>query len=216
VADVNDAAYEAGQRTSLMSACFKGHTHVASLLLDNGADVNAQDEYGTTALSFAVNANKGTALDGTPLAPGKDKPASYHLAQLLISHGAAVNIRIKEGGVPPLHFAISAGPSAWDMAKLLIESGATVNTPLISELYLAGGMAISARSTAVHMAVATGNLELVETILSHDADLEVVNESGEVPADLARRPDQIDGDAEKILNLLRVAQTRGKRLDTEF
>jgi len=41
------------ERTALMAASDNGHFDVVKMLLDNGADVNAKDQNGRTALYFA-------------------------------------------------------------------------------------------------------------------------------------------------------------------
>lgn len=43
-----------------MLACFNGHSILATFLIDNGAEVNAQDKYKFTALHLA--ASNGHAL----------------------------------------------------------------------------------------------------------------------------------------------------------
>ena len=85
-----------------------GHMEIAELLLNSGADVNA------------VSKNKFVA---TPL-QGAVVRKRLDLAQLLLAHGAKVNVR-GEGGDSPLHEA--AGSGQIEFAKLLLEHGADVN-----------------------------------------------------------------------------------------
>eukprot|EP01044_Picomonas_judraskeda_P000795 COSAG03_NODE_38_length_17530_cov_148.572223_23_plen_277_part_00 len=180
--DVNDGGYEDGARSPLMWACFKGKTHIAKMLLEGGAKVNTQDSYGSTAFSFAVNARKGTNPDGEALDPRKDKPAAYYLTELLLKHGADPNLADKDGkNSPPLHFALSAGQ--YDMAILLIEGGANPNFGLHNKLYGQIGGVYGTGSTAVHMAVGEGQLDVIQSMLAHGADLELRNEAGELPVD---------------------------------
>ena len=180
--DVNDGGYEDGARSPLMWACFKGKTHIVKMLLEGGAKVNWQDSYGSTALSFAVNARKGTDTEGEQLDPRTDKPASYHITKLLLEHEADPNLADEEGkNSPPLHFALSAG--AWDMALLLIEGGANVNFGLHNKLYGQKGGLYGPGSTAVHMALGEGEVDIVEAVFKHGADLELRNEMGELPVD---------------------------------
>ena len=58
--DVNakDASFG---HTALIIASRRGHLPVVDLLLTKGADVNATDNYGNTALRWALRANKGDA-----------------------------------------------------------------------------------------------------------------------------------------------------------
>ena len=85
-----------------------GHMEIAELLLNSGADVNA------------VSKNKFVA---TPL-QGAVVRKRLDLAQLLLAHGAKVNVR-GEGGDSPLHEA--AGSGQIEFAKLLLAHGADVN-----------------------------------------------------------------------------------------
>ncbi len=85
-----------------------GHLDVAKLLIDSGADINA---------------NSKNKLNATPL-QGAVASKRIELARLYISSGANVNCRSEEGG-SPLHEA--AGNGFLDFAKLLIENGANVN-----------------------------------------------------------------------------------------
>jgi len=69
-------------------------------------DVNIQDEYGVTALSFAC-------IKG-----------HFKVADILIKHGADVNLCNRNGSTP-LHFAANEGHT--DLVKLLIENKVKVN-----------------------------------------------------------------------------------------
>lgn len=73
--------------TPLHCATWKGHPDVVALLLEAGADVNAQnqnDHWGTTPLHAAAHANQ------------------VAIAQMLIDHGADLNARDLTGQ-PPMH-----------------------------------------------------------------------------------------------------------------
>jgi ankyrin repeat protein len=74
--------------TPLHCAVWKGHQPVVALLLEAGADVNAQNEndhWGTTPLHAAAHANQAA------------------IAQLLIDHGADVQATDREGRTPMFH-----------------------------------------------------------------------------------------------------------------
>ena len=125
----------------LLEASRRGHSEVALALIEAGADVNARDAYGVTAMMFAaicgstevidrlidagadVNAQD---LDGRSvlieaLTTENDIPVST--IQLLVEAGATPNIRIS-GGVTPLMLAAAGEP---EVLQMLIDAGGDVN-----------------------------------------------------------------------------------------
>lgn len=87
--------------TPLHCATWKGHQEIVALLLEAGADVNAQNSnepWGTTPLHAAAHANQAA------------------IAQLLIEHGADVNAW-DMNGKSPLHHTTFHKAKA--VAKLL-------------------------------------------------------------------------------------------------
>jgi ankyrin repeat protein len=130
------------RRTPLHSATAGGHTEIAELLIDNGADVNANEDYGWTPLHLAA------------------KYGHREVAELLIAKGADVNAKKKDGWTP-LHLAALYGHT--EIVELLITNGADVNakteegaTPLheaagwghkeIVELLIARGVDVNAKN----------------------------------------------------------------------
>mmetsp|Transcript_173276 Transcript_173276/g.550085 ORF Transcript_173276/g.550085 Transcript_173276/m.550085 type:complete len:181 (-) Transcript_173276:136-678(-) len=92
-----------GDTTPLMLAA---HTNVVDEIkgfVDNGADLNAQDSYGWTALRYAVRANNVDA------------------ATVLIEAGADVNLASNSGRTPLMS---AAGNGMSDMLALLLKCGA--------------------------------------------------------------------------------------------
>ena len=79
--------------TALHVAIKMGDLKVAQLLLDNGADINAQDFNGYTPLILAV------------------KMRNLELVTFVVTHGADVNLANKDG-VTPLHQAAFSGNEA--------------------------------------------------------------------------------------------------------
>ena len=164
--DINDGGYEDGGRTPLHWACFKGRLEIATMLVKAGADINAQDAYGSSALSFAVNA----------------KSAAQNLTALLIEAGADVNLAAEDGkNSPPLHFALIAGKE--DMARMLVEAGADCNFGLVNKLYGRKGGLFGPGSTPLHLALGEGMLEVAKLMLASGADPSLRNEEGEIPID---------------------------------
>lgn len=92
--------------TRLHAAVKKGRANAVSKLLAEGAEINAEDDWGATPLHLAVSEKKSV--------------------KLLIEAGANVNATDchKE---TPLHFAVNANNEK--IASLLIEAGANLNEP---------------------------------------------------------------------------------------
>jgi ankyrin repeat protein len=125
----------------LLEASRRGHSEVALALIEAGADVNARDAYGVTAMMFAaicgsaevierlidegadVNAQdlNGRSVLIEALTTENDIPVST--IQSLVEAGAAPNVRIN-GGVTPLMLAATGDP---EVLQILIDAGADVN-----------------------------------------------------------------------------------------
>src|ERR1051326_1508762 len=90
-----------------MYAAAFGNAQQMKLLLESGADVNAQNAFHATALIWA----------------GGDAVKS----QLLIEHGAHVNVPTEQGR-PALMAAAKRNGNA-DLVRLLLKMGADVKTP---------------------------------------------------------------------------------------
>ncbi len=113
---------------------------VAERLINEGADVNANDSFGMTPLHMAVIANRRDVVE-VLVAHGTDINAQSHrgqtplfwavtksrkdMAEWLITHGPDVNAQ-DNYGIKPLHSAAHAGRA--DLVELLITHGAGVNT----------------------------------------------------------------------------------------
>ncbi|HQT27112.1 MAG TPA: ankyrin repeat domain-containing protein, partial [Burkholderiales bacterium] len=107
----------AGAYEELLQAAESGDLNEAGRLIAGGADVNAKDGNGVTALLGAVHFGR------------------KEVVELLLSKGADVDARTKEG-VTPLYEAAKTGNTA--MADILISRGAEIDaktrsgyTPLI-------------------------------------------------------------------------------------
>ena len=91
--------------TPLMHAAAFGSIDAMKMLLDAGADVNAKNNFGATALLWC-------ARDGEK-------------ARMLIEHGADVNVRSKQGRTPLMLASMREGGA--DIVALLLSKGADVN-----------------------------------------------------------------------------------------
>ena len=118
------------QSTPLDLAILNEHIKTAKLLIDNGADINAKDNYGNTPLHKTNNieiaktlihngadVNARNTYGNTPLYKIED----IETIKLLVDNGADVNTKNKQGNTP-LHYAGNR-----KTAKVLVDNGADVN-----------------------------------------------------------------------------------------
>ena len=190
--------------TPLHMAVQQGQKETAELLIEIGADINAEDTFGETPLHYAVGRGdmqltefliqkgadvKSTARVGwTPLhcvaANG-----SKELARLLIQKGADVNARDNFFGETPLHTAIRDGEKAFNIGLGILQitsdkrnASRDEKKAELTELLIVNGADLNAVSTAgqtaLMYAALTGNSKIVETLLQKGADINVISKSG--------------------------------------
>ncbi len=180
-------AYGADKNAELSEALTNNHSDVAKLLFENGAgaDVNAKDKYGKTALLKA------------------SQSGHVEIAELLLAHGADVNAEDNDGSTPLS--SIFYGPSftACDkqVVKLLVAHGADVNVALHKVLnsnraelarllfkYVANFDANAKDKngwTLLHRAAFAGYSQIVDLLVARGADLNAKNNNGWTPLDCA-------------------------------
>jgi len=133
--DVNEKCARHGF-SPLHGASAYGHVESSRVLLDHGANVNAQEDEGFTPLLYAslwghlrvaqlllehkAISNARNNDDDTPLNMAL-RHGHLEIVRLLLEHGADVAAR-GEGGFTPYQIAIRDGHD--DIAKLLLEHGA--------------------------------------------------------------------------------------------
>jgi len=153
----------------LHRAAAMGYTQTVAQLLDEGADVNGEDDHGATPLHVA-------ALYG-----------QIHVVELLLTAGAEVDASEADQrpfplggnfvmgavgkGFTPLHWAVAGGHR--DVVELLLANGANVN----------GG---HTAYTPLEDAVLLGNIAVAELLLAEGADLTVERNDGKTLLDLAK------------------------------
>lgn len=200
-ADVNDVCYGQGiayigctqvdssftiPYDALKVACCKNFGNLVSLLIEAGADANA--EYAGTPILFNYlkdptmvrlflkheyrleNTNKQgmTALLATV---GLE---IWESAELLIKAGADVNVAEPEYGFTPLMLA--AFHNMTDLQKLILKRGCDINAVAPQ----------SKNVTALHLAAFQGHLKSVEILLNAGANAYMQTDDGLLAVDLAR------------------------------
>ncbi len=162
--------------TPVADAAMRGDAASVRELVKQGADVNAAQGDGMTALHWA-------AENGQP-----------EIAKLLVSAGADVKATTRIGAYTPLHLASRAGNAA--MIRILLEAGSDPNRPTTTgeatplhfasasgnvdavAVLLESGADVNAREGAAEQtplmwAAAKGYTEVVQTLLRHEADLAI-------------------------------------------
>jgi len=114
--------------TPLMRAAKNGDSAGIELLLQHGADVQAAQKNGTTALMFAAGLGRGV---GTFAKDYATDAQMLEAAKILVAHGADVNA-ISAAGQTAMHFAAQAADSnlpqpSDDMVRFLAAQGAKLD-----------------------------------------------------------------------------------------
>jgi ankyrin repeat protein len=179
---------------ALYIAAWSGDIKNVKRLIQEGSEVDRKDEWGWTALHWAVRGNhkevaefliaqganvgaKGEK-DRTPLhiaAEGGQK----ELAEMLIAKGADVNAKDDEKGRTPLHIAVISNQK--ELAEVLIARGADVD-----------GKEDEKGRTALHKAAEGGFKELSGMLIAKGADVNAQDDGGGTPLNCAIWNDHID------------------------
>lgn len=178
---VSASAAGTGMITPLMNAAAIGSVDAMKMLIDRGADVNAVNTYGSTALMMSVTDAKKV--------------------RLLLDHGANVNVAARSGRTA-LIIASFANPSA-EVVRMLLARGANVAvmdqrkvTPLNAatfgndietvKLLLNANADISTADTFIGLtplmnAAGNRNLAAVKLLLAKGADVNAVSKTQDLP-----------------------------------
>jgi ankyrin repeat protein len=176
----------------LFVATFLGDQAKVEALLQNGADVQAEQEDRTTPLRLAITRNRpevvallldhGAAVDqlriGMPPLHLAAESGFVKVMAILLDKGAAVNQVDSMYGVIPLHVASSRGHR--EAVALLLSKGAAVNQPAPS------GM------TPLHLAVRGGHRQVIDELHKYGADKTATTLKGKRPVDIARAEHDLD------------------------
>jgi ankyrin repeat protein len=193
--------------TAIQAALYKRHLPIVRLLIEHGADVNSQDDEGSSLLHIAAQIgdheaaslllSHGADVKATDSANAQDENRStalhissnngdIDLVRLLLDNEAEVNHRDKHGSTP-LHLASAKGKHS--VVKLLVERGAGVNA------------LDNTNSTPLHLASSDGYYDVVVLLMKHGANVNARDSENSTPLDLASAKGRL-----KVVELLKDAK----------
>ena len=155
---------------------------VLEALLDYGADVNATDEYGSSALHAlledrALKKVWGAAPHMTEDDTQHRLPAVLDMLEALLDYGADVNATLPDGRTA-LHHAVVLHPS---LVRVLLDAGADVSMKTHVEGATPLHLAVRARADM------TGGYEVVRLLLEAGANPSATDYNGVTPEELLKQ-----------------------------
>jgi uncharacterized protein len=188
-----------GRRVELPSMDFATGGQIAQLLLEHGANPNAQLKLRPRYRNIPNDRYRDPMIvwGTTPLLRAA-KAGDVPMVKLLLQHGALANLANSQG-VTPLMAAAGAGmihdptrgryrteDDALECYELLRAAGADVNARTVLSIADADlKVTTAANRTALHAAAANGWNRLVKRLVQDGAELDVIDSDGLSPIDFA-------------------------------
>ncbi|MDE1151384.1 MAG: ankyrin repeat domain-containing protein [Micavibrio sp.] len=187
LADNNKGINHAGDLgTALGVAATAGELEVAATLLEFGADINAKDKTGTTALMTAITAKQPRMVDyllkknADALARRDDNECVLHIAaragmpeilESLFAYGAARSLQVQttKEGQTPLHTAVLAGKPA--AVEALLDHGAFTHIPNTEKMTPLDIAAFKGDAAMARQLVQYGHADVAKTPAGEDSAL---------------------------------------------
>ena len=175
-------------RTVLHCAAYGGKLVLAQQLVEQGADLEALNQFGQTALYYCATygylvfaqylVTQGANKDAADQFGNTALHAATGLGRLsfvryLHQQGAEVE-KVNAKGLTPLH--VAAEKDELGVMQYLLEEGGADRNKAITDT----------QDTALHIAAAAGHHEIVSCLFTHLADLTARNRNGQLPIDVAK------------------------------
>ena len=232
----SDSVYLGRKEAKLLGDVNRGDIDAVKEFLDQGGNVNLQDEPGMTPLHHAVNSNwkgKNFEIVNLLIERGADAKAiddthhtPLHLAsnketaELLIDSGADVNAKTQRTGETPLYAAArnaaQGASKSYDvylnLTKLLIAKGADPNVKLKSGSMIEDNEPHRAKAgeTALHAVARSYSekhaSEICELLVGSGSNVNELNVKGQTPLDEALVNDR----KQTAQTLLKLGAKKGK------
>jgi ankyrin repeat protein len=152
--------------TPLIAAASGSHAEMVAFLLSQGAEVNARDPEGYTALFYAANNSQNEDANDTTLP----------VVTILLNQGAKVDACGNDGSTPLMW---AAGKGETRVCETLLNSGADVNA-----------VDNSGKSPLLHAVDGAADPVLARLLVSHGADVNAQDAAGETALMKAARRKQ--------------------------
>ena len=193
--DVNEVG--PGGMTPLVLASASGQQDFAIHLLDKGANPNAKDAHGATALHYSIL--KGlTSLNGTSRANYSlylYRPSLVPLIKALLAHKADVNVQLvssasltgaydagvrrdSESAAGATPYVLAAGVPDAEVMRLLKDAGADPNIPTKGKLTAVMAASGLSRGQDFNDDERRASFEAVKVAVEHGGDVNAVDEQG--------------------------------------
>lgn len=191
------------------------HESVGALLLDRGADVTQGDQYGMTALHYAVEMNKPSLLrallkrDADPnaqLTQGLPFRRGDYVGREAYDGASPFWLAARLGNVEMMRELLDAGADpelrqAWGVTPTMVAAGVTqTDSRIANEEKLIQALELlvleiktdihsvdRSGQTAVHGAANVSGNEIIKFLVAEGADPEAVDSRGRTPHDVAMR-----------------------------
>jgi ankyrin repeat protein len=158
-------------QTPLIAAISGGKLDIIELLIAKSAEVNGRNQDGQTPLIAAIN-NKnsvGKAAGVNEPNNGQIPPIALDLVKLLISKGAKVNDRNKDGQTPLIAAVFNSDPS---IVKTLLSKGAEIDKKHSNNY---------PNQTPLTIAISRQEFDMVELLIAKGAGINERNKDGQTP-----------------------------------